>query len=149
MSIELCTITIVPLMLLMAVFYDLKSFRIPNRLNAVLTVLGLFTSLVYGGVGYFGYGAIGVILPFFILYFLFYVRIVGAGDIKLLCGIGSFVHLGIVKIIILSFILTACMGVLIVTVNIVSAHYTRTKQLTRIHLSIPIALATAIYLCVG
>ena len=84
-----------------------------------------------------------------ILYFLFYVRIVGAGDIKLLCGIGSFVHLGIVKIVILSFILTACMGVLIVTVNIVSAYYTRTKQLTRIHLSIPIALATAIYLCVG
>lgn len=95
-----------------SVLYDLKSGRIPNLLigtgiccafagrtvRAVQEILPAvkdhqligryeqirsFTMIL-------AMGAAGMLLPIVLLYFLFYFRMIGAGDIKLLCMCGAF-----------------------------------------------------------
>ena len=72
------------------VYYDIRYRRIPNG----LIVVGLLMGLVYQVrhfrlTGLAVYGA-GVFLPVAVLGFLYYFRMIGAGDIKLLSVIGGF-----------------------------------------------------------
>ncbi len=76
--------------LLTAIWWDVKTHRIPNVLVLAGLALGLMTSVLPGGVGWLSslYGcAIGlaIFLPLYVL------RILGAGDVKLLAAVGSFV----------------------------------------------------------
>lgn len=66
---------------------DIKSYKIPNKLNAMFVVLGLGLWLIIGNVKA---SAIGLIFPM-ILFPLFAFRMIGAGDIKLFCAIGAIV----------------------------------------------------------
>lgn len=73
-----------------AVYYDVRYRRIPNG----LIVVGLLMGLVYQVrhfrlAGLAAYGA-GVLFPVAVLGFLYYFRMMGAGDIKLLSVIGGF-----------------------------------------------------------
>lgn len=73
-----------------AVLYDLGSGRIPNSIILAGLGMGLIYQAVWlGPVGilvYFG----GILLPVLILGILYYFRMIGAGDIKLLCVAGGF-----------------------------------------------------------
>ncbi len=80
-------------LLLVAVGMDLKSMRISNR----LILIGLGISLVRrficeGMVGVFT-GLILILIPVVLLYLLFLVGALGAGDIKLFSLVGSFINL--------------------------------------------------------
>ena len=73
-----------------AVLTDLRGRVIPNDLIVTGLVCGLagqsFTAGIRGVTDWFG----GAVLPLLILGILFYFRMMGAGDIKLLCMIGGF-----------------------------------------------------------
>lgn len=82
----LCTI----ILLLAAVREDFKSYKIPNY----LVITGITASLVihlaeHGWVSILSW-ILGIFLPFLILFPLFIIRVVGAGDIKLFSVIGGF-----------------------------------------------------------
>lgn len=73
-----------------AVLADIRSGKIPNSMTGTGLVMGLaYQVLDKSGLGiplYFG----GVLLPVVLLGILYYFRMIGAGDIKLLCMIGGF-----------------------------------------------------------
>lgn len=73
-----------------AVYYDLRYKRIPNGFIVTGLLLGFFYQVShFQWRGLINYGA-GVVLPVLILGILFYFRMMGAGDIKLLSVIGGF-----------------------------------------------------------
>ena len=73
-----------------AVLSDLGSERIPNGIIAAGLACGIlyqiFTNGITGIVLYLG----GVVLPILIFGAFYYFRMIGAGDIKLLCMAGGF-----------------------------------------------------------
>lgn len=73
-----------------AVFFDILYQKIPNRLIMAGLIMGLLYQIRHSGIsGFLIYGA-GAILPVMILGILYFFRMMGAGDIKLLCVMGSF-----------------------------------------------------------
>lgn len=129
-----------------AVASDIRSYRIPNSLNALGCLAGIAYGVVSDGTRGLCRSFIGIAVPVFLLIILFAFRIVGAGDIKLLSAIGAFVSMDIIKIIIISFILTAVYGIGTVVLRY---RLTSKKGFTKIHLSVPIALGTILYLSGG
>ena len=78
------------MLLLAAVKEDLKSYKIPNRLIAAGLVLSLvLLAFEQGWTSILGWIP-GVLLPVIILFPLFMIRALGAGDIKLYSVIGGF-----------------------------------------------------------
>ncbi len=77
-------------LLMMAIGWDVKTHRIPNVLVLVGLALGLLISTWPGGIGfshalYGGLAGLAVYLPLYML------RILGAGDVKLMSAVGAFV----------------------------------------------------------
>lgn len=81
--------------LLLALYYDITSARIPNRLMLGSLIVCLSYTLVRGGPPLLGKGIIGVIITFAILFPLYLLGAFGAGDIKLICVTASL--LGVVS----------------------------------------------------
>jgi prepilin peptidase CpaA len=77
-------------MLLLAVGWDVKTHRIPNQLVIGGGLIGLATAFLPDGIGWQSsiLGSIAGLAVFLPLYML---RILGAGDVKLLSAVGSFV----------------------------------------------------------
>ena len=76
--------------LFVAVFVDVKTGKIPNSFNGFALSCGLIYRVVLGDVTGVWEGLLGVIIPILGLIVLFAFGVVGAGDIKLLAGIGEF-----------------------------------------------------------
>jgi prepilin peptidase CpaA len=70
-----------------ALFNDIKYYKIPNKLNFCFLVIGLLFNAITGCIGG---SLIGMFVPF-VLFPLFALRMMGAGDIKLFCAIGAIV----------------------------------------------------------
>lgn len=77
-------------LVLTAAGFDLAVGCIPNGLTACGMLLGALSLTVSGGLSGLAVSAAGLLVPFLVLWVLFYFRMLGAGDIKLLCMIGSF-----------------------------------------------------------
>lgn len=75
--------------LVMAVLADLAKAKIPNPLILYGLVVCLVLQLVYNGPPGLLKGIVNVLITFLVLYILFLVRALGAGDIKLMCVIAS------------------------------------------------------------
>lgn len=88
-----------------AVLFDWKFYRIPNLLCLSMAATGIFFSYLDSGVQGIGISFLGMMEPIVILYLLFYCHFLGAGDIKLLAAIGTFVGIKSWKLIVLSFVL--------------------------------------------
>jgi Flp pilus assembly protein protease CpaA len=97
---------------------------------------------------------IGIVLPVVILFALYALRILGAGDIKLFSVIGAFTGFSVWKIICLSMIFGAFAGAVMVIRRVV--RYIRADGdrlapvlaggLTKICFSVPIALGLIVYI---
>lgn len=93
-----------------AVVYDWRDFRIPNQLTggaAVLTAVICFSK----GLGA-GDMIIGMLLPFITCIGLFYLRVLGGGDIKVLMVCGIPLGTYIIRLMILSFLWNGVYAVL-------------------------------------
>lgn len=78
------------LVLLVAVWKDISTYKIPNRLILVSWFVGIsWNSIQYGFYGFL-YSFLGLLVPILLLFFLFIFRMLGAGDIKLLSTVGVF-----------------------------------------------------------
>lgn len=82
--------TVAVLFTLTACAWDVRRGRIPNVLVAIGLAAGLCRQFVeYGVMGLlFFWGGAGI--PLLLLGALFYFRMLGAGDIKLLCALGGY-----------------------------------------------------------
>jgi prepilin peptidase CpaA len=74
-------------------FTDIRKFRVYNALTVPLLVSGLlYHSLFSGGIG-FSDSALGILFGFGVLIIPFLMRLMGAGDVKLLAGVGAWLGL--------------------------------------------------------
>ena len=88
-----------------AVVQDLRDWRIPNWLIAVGLMQGMIISAWMRGVSQGLLVSIsGCVIPVLVLYVLFLMRALGAGDIKLFAVAGTFVGTDVVRVMIYSFL---------------------------------------------
>ncbi|MDO5425797.1 MAG: prepilin peptidase [Eubacteriales bacterium] len=83
---------------MIAAFFDLKTGKIPNTLILAALAAGVGWQLFANGPKGILKFAAGAVIPVILLGALFYFRMIGAGDIKLLGAVGGF--LGVEKIFI-------------------------------------------------
>lgn len=88
--------------LTIAVFYDWRDFRIPNKFNGAGAVITFLFGLV-SGMNIIEMAAGGVI-PLIICGLLFYIGCLGGGDVKLLMVCGISMGWEIFRLLFLSFI---------------------------------------------
>lgn len=99
------------ILLLLAVWYDWKFYRIPNR----LILAGWVVSILYQGIYYKGEGIenwlCGIGISFLLLFPFSLVRMIGAGDVKLAMVIGGFFGPTLtIKILCIAFIIGAAIS---------------------------------------
>lgn len=134
MIMKICPVVIA----LLALYYDLKTFRIPNKLNLFGCFTGIILSIVTDGARG-SLGALeGVLMAFGIMIIFYIVGAIGAGDVKLMCAVGTMLHLRILNVIVISFAVAAVAGACLVIVKLLSGRYIK---ITRLHMTIPIFCA--------
>lgn len=77
--------------LLGAVIVDLNTYRIPNRLSFWMAGNGLLMQGYTHGVKGLLEGGCGMFVGIAIVFVFFYIRVLGAGDVKLIGAVGAFV----------------------------------------------------------
>ncbi|HEY9062476.1 MAG TPA: prepilin peptidase [Pseudobacteroides sp.] len=77
------------ILLLLAVFNDIKSFKIKNLITYPAVSLGFVVNTCLRGAEGFKDSISGAIIPLIVLFIFFALRMLGAGDIKLFCAIGA------------------------------------------------------------
>lgn len=132
--------------LLGAVGYDIDVRRIPNNWSLFWGLSGIFLSCRKYGLHGCLYGLLGILLPFFVLFVLFVWRVIGAGDIKMLSVIGTFLWLDVGWIMLYSFVLAAAYGFIVL---IARMYRKRPFSWTRICMSIPITFGTILWIAGG
>lgn len=68
---------------------DLKEHRIPNKLVFPVMLVGLLGHSLFNGVGGLGFSALGWAVGLLVFLVPFAIRMMGAGDVKLMAAIGS------------------------------------------------------------
>ena len=105
-----------------AVIVDLRTSKIPNA----IIVLGYVTGFLYQGIchGYYGImqGVLGALFPLIVLFPVFVIRGLGAGDLKLLSLAGIFYHYTNLFIVLYSlFSLAVCLPYLKCCISVISS----------------------------
>lgn len=99
------------LLLLLAALADLKTDRIPNGFVVLGIVIGILGSLWLGSD--IRHIAVSMLLAFLLLYPLFKIGAMGAGDVKVFMMIGSFVEVKeLLMILVISFVIGALCSLL-------------------------------------
>ena len=105
-------------------------------------------NLILYGINGIKMSLFGILCPIVLLYLFFLIKIIGAGDIKLLAGIGAFVSREIIIIIIVAFAIASVYSLICVLFKLgrmvrdkFKTHYSFSKM----HLSVPIFLACMVH----
>ncbi|QYJ96293.1 A24 family peptidase [Shewanella alkalitolerans] len=85
----LLQVTLAAIFFIMAIITDLRSQRIPNALSLAAILCGFVINGYYAHLDGLLLASFGFALAFIILFPIFIVRVLGAGDIKLMMGIGA------------------------------------------------------------
>ncbi len=123
--------------------FDVKTDRIPNKLTLSGLILGLSLSVWLYGFCVLPSRLLWTVLPVLTLIILFKYRVIGAGDIKLLCVCGAFSGKGVVVLAAGMFLLTALYGVVKLVFHALSGIFLS----SRVHMSVP-ALLSQIIICI-
>lgn len=126
-----------------AVYFDIKTYRIPNVINATGCLTGVSVNILTDGFKGLMSSILGICIPIVLLIVLLAFNIIGAGDIKLLSAIGAGLGTGIIIVIKYAFIITAVYGLGLILKRIIYGHGLR--GYTRIHFSLPIAISVILY----
>ena len=107
------------LVLTVAVGFNWKHYRIPNTLVLIGFGAGLILSVIREGSMGLLHGLLRAAIPVFALYLLFFVRTLGAGDIKLFAVTATMCSTTeeVWKIILLSFVIGAVIGLIRLLLN--------------------------------
>ena len=97
-------------MLIVATHFDIKARKIPNCFNLAFGLMGFTTVLLVAGVKGALNSLVGVLIPVIALMPLFALRVIGAGDIKLISAIGAFVGTKVFLVAIYSFLSCGAYG---------------------------------------
>ncbi|MEP3481887.1 MAG: A24 family peptidase [Fuerstiella sp.] len=84
-------IKLVSVVLIIAAWIDGKELRVPNYITLPMILTGLIYQTVAGGFGGMGAGLLGMCVGLMCLLPLYAVGGMGAGDVKLMAGIGAWV----------------------------------------------------------
>ena len=151
-----------------AVYTDLRSERIPNSIIVTGLLLGLAYQLFTGRLAGLLIFCGGILLPVLMLFGLFCFRMIGAGDIKLLCVVGGFLGpadgagclfasfliggvIAIFRIVCSRSMIKRLTFLAVYVRNYTSAgewssYLGQSEKSARIHFSVPVLLAVAGYL---
>lgn len=134
-----------------AMICDLRTYKIPNLVNAVGAATGIFFNIILFGVEGIKNSFLGIVCPIIMLYIFFAVGVIGAGDIKLLAGIGSFISKKIIYIILLAFIIAGLYSLTVVLIKIFKRLISKDNRyvLSKMHLSVPIFLSCFLFALYG
>lgn len=126
--------------LILAMITDVKTTKVRNR----LIICGLLCGLVLRILGQGSEGVVifcfNIFIPIILLYLLFQLRALGAGDIKLFSVVGAFLPTReLLIVILLSFFCGAVLGIM----KLCCLHLQKKKngKYTKIHFSIAITIA--------
>ncbi len=100
-------LSIISLVFLISLYFDLRYQRIPNLLCAVTLITGFTAQIYFSGWSGLLSAFIGAGLAFLILFPAFCFKFFGAGDVKLMVAIGSFLD---VKLLLWSLIYSLVAG---------------------------------------
>jgi prepilin peptidase CpaA len=93
---------------------DVRSMKIPNRLTLPVTVMGVLAHIIWGGWEGVLFSAAGFAVGFGVLFLMYMIGAVGAGDVKLFGGIGAWTGLAFgVHVIIYSVLYAGAIGLVI------------------------------------
>ncbi len=84
------------ILLVLALISDIKTYKIKNNIVYPFIILGLLTNVYYNSLQGVKESLIGIMLPILLLFILYLLRMLGAGDIKLFSAIGSIMGYGFV-----------------------------------------------------
>ncbi len=133
-----------------ACVYDLRTFKIPNRLSFIGILAGTIYNLVVYGLHGIKISALGILYPIAILSAFFIMRFLGAGDIKLLSAIGAFTGARVLRIMFLTFMIAAVYSFIVVVYKLVNTIIIKKNKekykFSKLHLSIPVFLACMVRL---
>jgi prepilin peptidase CpaA len=150
-----------------AVISDLKTWRIPNWLVLIGIATGCFVSILERSfLNGIKHGIVGITIPVVVLVVLFLIKSIGAGDIKLLSAVGSFVGKDVGLIILYSFIFSGILAICYIIRNqIFSAVFhgklsgtgrikgatgsEEQEEVHKVHFSIAILMSVLFYLVKG
>ena len=140
-----CTFTLI------AMLYDILSYKIPNWLAGVSLITGIAYSFVNGGKAGLLFSVCGVFIPILLLFGLYLLGALGAGDVKLFAAIGAFVQLKIIPVICICFLVAAPIGILAMFLNKKEKMrlYKFKVRLTKMHFAVPVFIGTAVYMIGG
>jgi len=124
-----------------AVYTDMTQTRISNRLIVFGLILGfIFRLWLEGLIGVFFF-VVNIFIPVILLFLLFQMRALGAGDIKLFSMLGAFISTEqLLKLMVLAFCVGALMGICIIGYQFIFRKYELGK-LTQVHFSPAILMA--------
>ena len=88
MNKEYIKIVLIVLQITLALLYDIHEYKIRNYIPFTFILLGIIYHLVFEDAANFYGGLLGLSIPFILLFPLYSLKMLGAGDIKLLCSIG-------------------------------------------------------------
>jgi prepilin peptidase CpaA len=110
----LIKLTLLMTLLLFAVINDVNEYRIKNKLNLLFIILGLVYNIFLDSGLNTIYSIVGIVFPLLMLLPLYALNMLGAGDIKLFCAIGSLIGLyGVMLSIAYSFLFGLAYALLI------------------------------------
>lgn len=112
-------IIVMCVLLAIAVAFDLRTGKIPNHLNIGFILLGTLFNSICDGFNGFIHSMLGVSIPIVVLMILFYMKVIGAGDIKLFSGIGAFVAEDVVWVMVYSFVACSIFGIIVLLVRLI------------------------------
>ena len=110
---ERYTQELVILIVAIATIYDIAIYRVPNYVFIVGWIVALIYNIVrHGSIGVVEWAA-GCVVPVVVLSILFIFRVIGGADVKAFSVIGGFVlYKGVIKIIVISFIIGAVISLI-------------------------------------
>lgn len=86
---QLVPISIVAVVALIAAVIDVRVFKVHNQLTLPLVLSGLLFHAIEGGVSGFAFSVAGLLVGFASLIVFYAMGGIGAGDVKLMAGVGA------------------------------------------------------------
>lgn len=109
---------ITTILLLSAMMSDLTTYKIKNTITYSFMIVGLISNYIMEGWEGIAFSLQGILLPVICLVALYVIRIIGAGDIKLLSAVGAVMGAGFASnVMVYSFICGGIIATLLILIR--------------------------------